>query len=60
MRSGHVLGFFNNEISSKLQKPGDIIEGDCNSYAAADTTFVIGGIIGDTMTYGGDCMVVRH
>ena len=59
MRSGYVLSFFWYMTFFKLQKPGDIIQGNCNSYAAAVADFVIGGILGDTMIYDGDCTVMR-
>lgn len=57
--SDYVLSFFWYMTFFKLQKPGDIIEGDCKSYAAAIADFVIGGILGDTMIYDGDCTVMR-
>lgn len=57
--SDYVLGFFWHMLFYKLQKPGDIIQGDCNSYAAAVAEFVIGGILGDSMIYDGDCTVMR-
>lgn len=57
--SGHVLSFFRRVFNFKLQKPGDIIQGDRNSYAAAVAEFVIGGLLGDTLAYDGDCTVMR-
>lgn len=58
--SGYILGFFSNVLLCRLQKPGDIIQGDCNSYAAAVAEVVMGGILGDSsMIYDGDCTVMR-
>lgn len=57
--SDYVLGFFWYIFFSRLQKPGYIISGDNNSYAATIAEFVIGGILGDSMIYDGDCTVMR-
>lgn len=59
IESDYVLGFFWYMLNFMLQKPGDIIEGDYKSYAAAVAAFVIGGILGDSMIYDGNCTVMR-
>lgn len=57
--SDYVLGFFNTMLFYRLQKPGDIIQGGCNSYAAAIVDFIIGATLSDSMIYDGDCTVMR-
>lgn len=57
--SDYVLSFFWRVLFLNLQKPGDIIQGNCKSYAAAIADFVMGGILGDTLIYDGDCTVMR-
>lgn len=57
--SDEILGFFSNLFVRQLQRPGDMLHGDCNSYAAAVADFVIGVILGDGLCYDGDCSVLR-
>lgn len=59
IESDYVLGFFNTMLFYRLQKPGDIIQGGCNSYAAAIVDFIIGATLSDSMIYDGDCTVMR-
>lgn len=59
MDSDYILEFFSNLFDRQLQRTGDILQGDCNSYAAAVVDFVIGAILGDGLMYDGNHTVMR-
>ena len=59
IHTNYNLEFFANLLDVQLREPGDMLHGDCNSYAAAVVEYIVGVMLGDGMYYDGDCMVMR-
>lgn len=59
INTDYNLEFFDNLLDKQLRKPGDMLHGDCNSYAAAVTEYITGVILEDGMICNGTYTVIR-
>lgn len=59
IETNYNLEFFDKLLDKRLQRPGDIIQGDYNSYAAAVTEYVTDVILEDCMIRNGIYTVMR-
>lgn len=59
INTDYNLEFFDNLLDKQLQRPGDMLHGDCNSYAAAVAEYITGVILEDCMICNGTYTVIR-